>query len=190
MKDPNMSLKDHWDKVQEATVKCKLEEVEAENMDKTMAVAAFTYSMRKSNIIAQVWEKNKTHAELETFIDGQTKAEEMRKKAQIMGKEETKTSITVKSEPAAAISRKRKYSKSGKHKANQEKKCRRCGDKYFDGHNSECKANGKTCNECKKVGHLASCCFKRRNMEKKQSQSSGGKANGIRGRKRHFLVRQ
>ena len=56
-KDPNMSLKDHWDRVQEATAKCKLEEVEADSLDKTMAVAAFTFSVRKSNIIAQIWEK-------------------------------------------------------------------------------------------------------------------------------------
>ncbi len=165
-KDPNMSLKDHWDKVQEATAKCKLEEVEANNLDKVMAVAAFTHSMRKSHLIAQIWEKNKTHAELEIFIDGQTKAEEMRKKVQHLGKDEGKSQVTVKTEPVAAITRKRKFSKSGKNKKAIEKKCRRCGEKYYDGHNSERKANGKTCNECKKVGHLASCCFKRKNAER------------------------
>ncbi len=62
-----MSLKDHWDKVQEATAKCKIEEVEASNLDKVMAVAAFTHSMRRIHLIAQIWEKNKTHAEPEAW---------------------------------------------------------------------------------------------------------------------------
>ena len=53
-----------------------------------MAVAAFTYSMRNHNLIAQVWGKNKTTQELETIIDGQTKTEEIKKKIQAMNKEE------------------------------------------------------------------------------------------------------
>ena len=115
----------------------QLEEVDANSLDKTMTVVVFTYSMRKTNIIAQVWEKNNTHTELETFLEGQTKAEEMRKKVQTMGKDENKTAVTVKTEPFAAITRKRKFSISGKSKTFNERKCRRCGEKYFDGHNND-----------------------------------------------------
>ncbi len=35
-KDGQGTVKDHWDKVQEATAKCKLEEIEADSLDKTM----------------------------------------------------------------------------------------------------------------------------------------------------------
>ena len=158
-------MKDHWEKVQEATTKSKLEEVKAEDLDKTVAVAASTYSMRKNNIIAQIWEKNKTHAELETLIYGQTKADQMKKKVQVIEKEESKTMTAIKSEPVGAVSRKRRFSKSRKHKNPTVRKCRRSGEKNFQGHNSECKANGKTCKECEKVGLFASCCFKRKNLE-------------------------
>ncbi|XP_065665580.1 uncharacterized protein LOC136087004 [Hydra vulgaris] len=34
----------------------------------------------------------------------------------------------------------------------------RCGEKYFVGHQKECKANGKTCYKCQKKNHLAICC--------------------------------
>ena len=115
-----------------------------------MAVAAFTYSMRKTNIISQVSEKNKTHTELEAFIEGQTEAKEMGKKVQTMGKGENKTTATVKTEPVAYITRKRKFNKSGKNKTFSDRNCGRCGEGQFDGHNNDCKANGKTCNESKK----------------------------------------
>ena len=98
-------MKDHWDRVKEATAKCKLEDIDASKLDDSMAVAVFTYSMRKSPLIAQVWEKNKTHNELEKFIDGQTKAEEMKKKSQAMNKGEEKVTVPVKTEPVAAVSR-------------------------------------------------------------------------------------
>ena len=55
--DQNVSLKDHWDKMQESTAKCNLEEFKPEDLNKTAAVAVFIYSMRNSNIIGQVWEK-------------------------------------------------------------------------------------------------------------------------------------
>ncbi len=57
-KDPTTTLRDHWDYVQEATAKCKLDEVTQANLDKVMAVAAFTHSIRKSPISAQIWEKH------------------------------------------------------------------------------------------------------------------------------------
>ncbi len=134
-------------------------------MDKTIAVAAFTYSMRNHGLITQIWEKNKTSKDLEDFIDRQTKAEEMKKKIQAMNKDDNTGPVKIKSEPIAAVSRKRRFSKTNRKETRPDKKCRRCGEKYVDGHNAECKANGKTCNECKKVGHLASCCFKKKNAK-------------------------
>ena len=35
--------------------------------------------------------------------------------------------------------------------------CFRCGEKYFVGHQKECKANGKTCCKCQKKNHIAIC---------------------------------
>ena len=70
--------------------------------------------MRNHSLIVQIWEKNKTVQELETFIDSQTKAEKLKKKIQAMNKEENKSSAKIKTEPVAAVTRQRKFSQSKK----------------------------------------------------------------------------
>ena len=50
-----------------------------------------------------------------------------------------------------AITRKRILGKQKNYNTKEQRKCRRYGEDYSEGHNIECKANEKNCRECNKI---------------------------------------
>ena len=65
-------------------------------------------------------------------------------------------------------------------KAENKKKCFRCGEPFLPNHNRSCKAKGRKCYNCGKENHLSSCCrSKTRNDKPKRNRYPKRDTNNV-----------
>ncbi len=69
----------------------------------------------------------------------------------------TSETITIKQEPIGRL-RDREQTREDRHQLKPKGTCIRCGESWSKAHMEKCSAKTKTCNICKKEGHLAKAC--------------------------------